>query len=102
MWPYLFQAESKLEQTLLDQSRVTHVVVHPRRWNWMCSAVGSTWPFVGALNDGVGVQQGAVSVTNQYGSAVRGVLSNGLKVIVDANVPTNLGTGTNQDEVYVL
>src|SRR5438067_217960 len=68
-------------------------------------ALLSSWldlAFLGAQGSGVAPQQYAVQVTNEYGASVRGVLSNGLKVVVDANIPTNLGAGTNQDEVYVF
>ena len=99
-WPYIFQAQSKLEQALLAQARVDYVICHPRRWNWLTAQVGSTYPFLGAQGSGVAPQQGAVQVTNEYGASVRGVLSNGLKVVVDASVPTN--TGGTQDEVYVV
>lgn len=100
MYPYIFQAESKLEQALLAQARVDTVVMHPRRWNWLCAAVGSTWPLLQAANFPGGSQTSIVQVTNEYGPSYRGVLANGLKVVVDANVPTN--TGGTQDEVYVL
>lgn len=101
-YPYVFQAESKLEQTLLAQARVDTVVMHNRRWNWFCSSVGSTWPFLQDVNFPGSAQNNAIQMTNAYGSAYRGVLSNGLKVVVDANVLTNGGVGTNQDEIYVL
>ena len=101
-YPYIFQAQSKLEQALLAQARVDTVVMHNRRFNWLCSQVSSSWPLLGQLNSGVDPQQTAVQVTNAYGASVRAVLANGLKVVVDANVPTNGGVGTNQDEVYVL
>ena len=100
-YPLIFQAESKLESTLLAQSRVDTVVMHNRRWNWLCAGVGSTWPFLQDTNFPGGAQNNAIQITNAYGSAYRGVLSNGLKVCVDANVLTNGGVGTNQDEVYV-
>jgi HK97 family phage major capsid protein len=101
-WPFMYQAESKLEQALLSQARVNYVCMHPRRFNWLASQVGTSWPFMGSLNSGVPPQQSMMQVTNQYGVNVRAVLANGLQVVVDANVPTNLGVGTNQDEVYVL
>jgi HK97 family phage major capsid protein len=101
-WPYIFQAHSKLEAALLAMAPVNAVVCHPRRWNWLASQVDSKWPFLGAAASGVDPQQGALQLTSAYGPAVRGVLSNGDKVIVDANVPTNLGVGSNQDEVYVV
>jgi hypothetical protein len=102
MYPFIFQAESKLEQALLAQARVDTVVMHGRRWNWMCAGVGSTFPFLQNVDFPGGPQTTAVSVTNAYGPSYRGVLSNGLKVCVDNNVITNGGLGANQDEVYVL
>lgn len=33
---------------------------------------------------------------------MRGVLPNGTPVIVDNNIATNLGAGTNEDEIYIL
>jgi hypothetical protein len=102
MYPFVFQAQSKLEQTLLAQARVSHVVMHNRRFNWMTAAVGSTFPFLQDVKFPGAAQTTAVQITNEYGASVRGVLANGLKVVVDFNVPTNLGAGTNQDEVYVV
>jgi hypothetical protein len=75
------------------------IVMHPRRWNWFVSTLGSTWPLIGGQN--AGPQQGGLVLSNEYGSGVRGVLPNGLKVIVDGNISTTLGAGT-EDEVYVI
>jgi hypothetical protein len=100
-WPFIYQAESKLEQALLSQARVNYVAMHPRRFNWLASQVGTSFPFMGQLNSGVPPQQGMMQVTNAYGENVRAVLANGLQVVVDANILTNGGVGTNQDEVYV-
>jgi hypothetical protein len=99
LWPNIFKAQSLLEQALLGVAPVDLVVCHPRRWNWLCAQVGTSWPFFGA--PGQEAQQGGLMLSNTYGDGIRGQLSNGLKVIVDANVPTNLGVGTNQDEIYV-
>ena len=44
----------------------------------------------------------ATNYAAAYGSGVRGVLPNGTPVIVDNNVATNLGAGTNEDEIYIL
>lgn len=100
-WPYIFQAHSKLEAALLNRAPVNAIVLHNRRWNWLTSQVTSTWPFMGAQGSGVAEHQAAIQLTSDYGIGVRGKLSNGDLVIVDANVPTNLGVGTNQDEAYV-
>lgn len=98
MWPYLMQASSKLEQALQGVAYPTHLILHSRRFNWLCSLVGTSVPFIG--NQAVPPQMGGVTLTNEYGSAVRAVLSNGLKVVVDNNVPTT--TGGTQDEIYVV
>ena len=101
-YPFLYQAQSKLEQALLAQARVDTVVMHNRRFNWWCSGVASTWPTLGSLNSGVPPQQQGLQITNAYGDGVRAVLANGLKVVVTANIPTNLGVGTNQDPILVV
>jgi hypothetical protein len=72
-WPYIYQAQSKLEQALLAQARVNYVAMHPRRFNWLASQVGTSWPFMGQLNSGVPAQQGMMQVTNAYGENVRAV-----------------------------
>lgn len=36
------------------------------------------------------------------GPAVRAKLSSGILVVVDNNIATNLGAGTNEDEIYVV
>jgi HK97 family phage major capsid protein len=99
LWPFFHKASSLGEQAFLNMAPITHVVMHTRRWNWAQSNVGSTWPFMGV--GGIPPQQGALIVPGEYGTgAVRGVLSNGLKVLVDNNVPTT--TGGTQDEIYVV
>jgi hypothetical protein len=97
LWPFLFQAQSKLEAALLGQAMPDYVVMHSRRWNWLCAQVGTSFPFIGSA---AVPAQTRLIVTNQYGDGVGGVLSNGMKVIVDNNVPTT--TGGTQDEIYVI
>lgn len=100
LWPFLFQAQSKLETALLAQAVPSHFVMHPRRWNWLTAQVSSTWPFLGSASRPA--QTGGLALTNEYGAGVRGILGNGMLVVVDANVPTGLGAGTNQDEIYCV
>ncbi len=95
-----FLPGADLESALLGYGVPDYVVMHSRRWNWLCSQVGTSWPFVSHAS--VPTQQGGVIVTNEYGDGVRGVLSNGLKVIVDNNIPTNLGAGTNEDRILMI
>jgi hypothetical protein len=72
--------------------------MHPRRWAWISAASDTTGrPLL--------VPQGGQ--TNNVGTrndlAAEGVVGTfqGLKVVLDANPPTNLGAGTNQDPAIV-
>lgn len=71
-------------------------VMHSRRWYWLNNGLSSSFPLM--------AQPGLLQTLGQnngiaYGPGVRGYLPNGTPVIVDNNVPTNVGT--NQDEIYV-
>ena len=101
LYPKVLQTLSAVEAALLDQDPGDNIaVMHSRRWYWMQSQVGSTWPFV--QQPGIDNQSGAANLATAYGSGVRGVLPNGTPVIVDNNVATNLGAGTNEDEIYIV
>lgn len=74
------------------------LIMHPRRWGWFTAAVDTqTRPLVvpnqNAPANAVGVGQPA-----SYGPV--GTLF-GLPVYTDANIPTNLGAGTNEDRIIV-
>jgi HK97 family phage major capsid protein len=79
----------------------TAIVMHPRRWGWITASFdGNNRPLVVpsafAMNP-VGTQDQIPQET------VRAVgQMQGLPVFTDANIPTNLGAGTNQDVIYVL
>lgn len=73
------------------------IVMHPRRWHWLLSKADTAGrPFVvpaaPLASNPIGLGQ------TGYGPV--GTLA-GLPVIVDANVPTNLGAATDQDRVIV-
>jgi len=77
----------------------TAILMHPRRWGAFTAALDSSnrplvVPQASAPMNAVGVGQAA-----EYGQVVGQVL--GLPVITDANVPTNLGVGTNEDMIFV-
>jgi HK97 family phage major capsid protein len=93
----------QLGDSFADITTATHaapdlIVVAPRRWEWLLASVGS---------DGRPLVQ-----VNQYNSQNNVGLGNpgygavgtirGVPVVVDANVPVNLGAGTNEDRVIVL
>ncbi|GAA0189774.1 hypothetical protein GCM10008944_01580 [Cytobacillus oceanisediminis] len=101
LYPKLLQAPSNVEAALLNQAQDSDLiaVMHSRRWYWLQSQLTAKWPTFGtqgipALN--TGLDYGKV-----YGSGFRGVLPSGVAVVVDNNIATNKGAGTNEDELYV-
>lgn len=96
-YPKLFDLISQIQSGAFGGA--THLAMHPRRWNWFASQVGTSFPFLQpfgtqSLNVGGEVQ------SNTYGGVV-GVLA-GLPVVLDGNIPTNLGAGTNEDVIIGL
>lgn len=74
--------------------------MHPLRWAWLQAALSTEdeHPLLGGVASGPVNVQGVAS-TEQYGAAV-GTLLN-IPVVLDGNIPTNLGAGTNKDVIYV-
>lgn len=101
LYPKFFDAQSQIEASVLDSSAQNYVaVMHSRRWAWIQSQVGTSFPFIGQPN--LPDRNGGVNFGAAYGSNVRGLLPNGMPVIVDNNIATNKGVGTNEDEIYVV
>ena len=78
----------------------TKIFMHPRRWAFFLAAVdGQNRPLVVPNSGGpfnvLGNQDGVVS------AGYAGTLQ-GLPVYLDANIPTNLGAGTNEDRVIIV
>lgn len=100
LYPKLLNAQSNLEGVMLDQGVGDEfAVMHSRRWAWLQSQVSATWPFI--AQPGIPTQAGGVNAGTNYGQGVRGVLPNGTHVIVDNNISTALGAGT-EDEIYFV
>jgi hypothetical protein len=97
LYPKLMNAQSNVEIALLGPP-VTHATMHSRRWAWLSKEMSSTWPMINS--QGIPTQASGTSDNAPYSSGVRGTLPNGLRVIVDNNIATNLGAGT-EDEIYV-
>ncbi|WP_328544583.1 phage major capsid protein [Streptomyces europaeiscabiei] len=101
LYPKILGAAAGVEGALLAMGRPSHAVMHSRRWYWLSSQMSSTWPMINWA--GIPVQAGGVANANSsYASGPRGVLPCGLEVVVDNNIATNLGAGTNEDEIYVV
>ena len=93
-------ASSGVEAALLAYGYPTHAVMHSRRWAWINSKVNSVWP--GIAQPSIPVQAGGLNTAAGYDAGIRGILPNGLGVVVDNNISTALGTATNEDEVYIV
>lgn len=96
----ILQAAAAVEAAKLDQGMDILVAMHNTRWRWLQNQFLSTFPFISgrmAGPNGQGMLTGA-----GYGAGIRGYLPSDDPVITDANIVTNLGVGTNQDQIYVL
>jgi HK97 family phage major capsid protein len=69
---------------------VTHFVMAPRRWWWVASQVGSTFPFLTVPL--AGTQQAGQIGGTEYLAGGRSIL--GVPVVVDGNIPLTAGAGT--------
>lgn len=74
---------------------VTHFVMHPRRWWWIAKELGATFPLV--QFPGTAPQQAGTSGDTSYEAQNRMLF--GVPVVLDGNVPTNLGAGANEDVI---
>jgi len=100
-YPKVLESLAGVESALLDMASGENIaVMHSRRWYWMQNALSSTWPLIS--QPGIAAQMSGTNLGTSYGSGVRGTLPNGTPVIVDNNIATNLGAGTNEDEVYLV
>lgn len=97
LWPKLFDAIQQVQTNYFGG--VSHLLMHPRRFWWLASNVGTSFPFVNLA--GAGPQAGGSVGTTGYGAGPSGYLA-GLPVIVDANIATNLGFGDNEDAIYAI
>ena len=101
LYPKLLAGPAAVEAAMLNSHPGdTIAVMHSRRWYWLQSQLTSTWPLFGQM--GLAPQQGGQAYAERYGNGFRGVLPSGVPVVVDNNIATNLGAGTNEDEIYFV
>lgn len=75
------------------------IIMHPSRWYWFASSVDTAGrPITGFENSS---PQNVPAFMSQIAPEARVGTMFGLPVIIDPNMPTNLGVGTNQDTVVV-
>ena len=99
LYPKILGAQAGAEAALLAQAIPDIAVMHSRRWAWLQSQVGPNFPGFG--QPGVSPFNLGANFGEGYNKGVRGLLPNGMKVIVDNNCGTLLGAGT-EDEIYIL
>lgn len=99
-WPKILAGAANTEAALLGFAQPDVVLMHSRRWYWLQSQLSSQWPLFG--QPGIIDNHGGANFATKYGRGARGVMPNGMVSVVDNNVATNLGAGTNQDEMYVI
>lgn len=101
LYPKLLQAPAAVEAVMLNQMKVDDLVavMHSRRWYWLQSQLTSTFPLFGS--QGIAPQNVGLDYGKVYGAGFRGILPSGVPVVVDNNVATNKGAGTNEDEICV-
>jgi hypothetical protein len=99
-------AAATVESTLLGWAQPDLVVMHPRRWYKLLSAVGPNWPMIYGTNPADPVQASGINSGLGYAKGIRGTLANGMRVCVDANISTvclaTALTGGTQDQIYVV
>jgi hypothetical protein len=99
LYPKLLAGASASEAALLGQATPDIALMHSRRWYWLAKEMTSTWPMIG--NQGIPTQNAGVNYNQRYGSGFRGLLPNGMAVVIDNNLPTNLGGGT-EDSIIIV
>jgi HK97 family phage major capsid protein len=90
----MFQAVSAIQKGAF--ANVDFTLWHPSTWNWYLSQLdGNNRPLA------LSVEGAAFNAMAQFNSNAQGVAGNfaGYPVVVDANVPVNLGAGTNEARI---
>jgi HK97 family phage major capsid protein len=77
---------------------VTHFLMHPRRWWWLASQIGSSFPLLQAPS--TAPQQAGNIGGTEYMAQNRNIL--GVPVIVDGNITTTNGSDSNEDVIYAV
>jgi len=98
-WPKFADAIQRINSN--RYAPATLIVMHPRRWGWITSALDSQGrPLFNFQMEVPAWAATAFGEAAKYGQVV-GTLQ-GLPVVTDASIPTNLGAGTNEDMVLVV
>jgi hypothetical protein len=99
-WPKILAGAALSEASLLGFAQPDVVLMHSRRWYWLQSQLTNQFPLFG--QPGIVDTHAGINYAEKYGRGARGIMPNGMIAVVDNNIATNLGTGTNQDEMYII
>jgi HK97 family phage major capsid protein len=99
LYPKIADAIQQIQSTVFANPNA--ILMHPRRLGFLLAGVDSSnrplvVPQAQSPMNAIGVGNG----TPSYGNSGYSIL--GLPIIVDANIATNKGTGTNQDTIFVV
>lgn len=89
--PKLYDAIQKVASTRYMYP--TAIIMHPRRAAFFAAGLSTSSPLF--------QQGGLMQAVGEQNTGVVGTIA-GLPVIIDANIPTTGGAGTNQDDIYVV
>lgn len=89
--PKLYDAIQKVASTRYMYP--TAIIMHPRRAAFFAAGLSTSSPLF--------QQGGLMQAAGEQNGGVVGTIA-GLPVIIDANLPTTGGAGTNQDDIYVV
>jgi HK97 family phage major capsid protein len=99
LYPKLADAVQQIQSNVYTNP--THWIMHPRRLAFLAAATDSTGrPLV--VPTAHGPMNATATGAGVFGYSNSGYTLLGLPVITDANVGTEYGTGTNQDEIYLV
>ena len=91
--PKIYDAIQQVEVGTSGRYKATHIAMHPRRAAFLAARTSTSTPIF---------QQGGLMMANgEQDAGVVGTIA-GLPVVVDANVPTTLGSGTDEDAILVV
>lgn len=98
LWPKLVDAQRQVHVGRFLPAR--EVYMHPNRWAWLQAALDSnSRPYVTDDVDFPMLGMSDGSVPEGLAGKIRGLA---LPVFLDANIPVNLGSGTNEDRIIVI
>jgi len=96
LYPKIMDAQNRVASNRYGVAEVA--VMSPRRWFWILASSDTTnKPVVTPF----GAENNPAQITGNLAEGVVGVLPTGIKVLIDSNMPTNLGGGANEDAIII-